>query len=180
MANYETCRKVVNCNTYAPDVVEAVVNRLMMLPEKMVQEFADNDWHIFITNGSIENHIGEREVDFCGGHIGGITVFEYRTIYIPIVGKTDRTFCAEFATIHEFGHYFDRSRGVISMGYDFQKIYNSEDRVFCANVGTAGNTNEVMEYFAESFACYYLKNDELKKYCPITYEYMDNIKNQYI
>lgn len=173
MATYETCRNVVFCNHYAPDVMEEVVNMLMLLPENMVKEFSDNDWHIFITNRSIENHIGEREG--CG--IQGITDFNMRVIVIPI--GSDRIFAAGFATIHEFGHYFDRSRGLISLSYQFQKIYSMEDRVFCENVGTASNTTDSTEFFAESFARYVHEPEKLKEFCPNTYDYMNSIFNEY-
>lgn len=178
MAKYETCRKVVFSNNDLPDVVEEVVSRLMQLPEKMIQEFIDNDWHIFITNGSIEKHIGQRECD--GGFIGGITLPEFRTIFIPVSPiNGDITFNAAFATIHEFGHYFDRSKGEISASYKFQNIYNQEDKVFCDYVGTAGNTTSPVEYFAEAFARFVENPDKVKEYCPITYEYFTNIFKEY-
>lgn len=181
MAKYETCRRVVSVNNHEYlDVVEEVVNQLMQLPEKMVQEFANNDWHIFVTKGSIENHIGERNTAVGEPTILGITFWECRTIFMPILDQND--FSLEqigHATIHEFGHYFDRARGITSKSYKFQQIYNAEDRIYCENIGTAANTDCAEEYFAETFAAYVLNGDRLKEYCPITYEYFRNIFFEY-
>lgn len=172
MAKYETCRPLVSTNSRALDVVEEVVNKLMLLPEGMIQEFADNDWHIFITRGSIESHLGEREPAPGEGVTMGITCMEDRVIFIPIF-EENRTLAAGFATIHEFGHYYDRSNGLHSVSYKFQNIYNEEDRVFCKELCTATNTTNSVEYFAETFAAYVLNNEGLKKYCPNTYAYLE-------
>lgn len=178
MANRELCRSLISTNINANDVVEEIVNNLMLLPEAMVQEFKDTDWHIFITKGSIETHFGLREPDTADPRIMGITCWDNRVIFIPIL-KDSRTFAAGFATIHEFGHYFDRSNGMPSASYKFQNIYNAEDREFCNCVGTAGNTTEAVEYFAEAFASYVLRSDKLKEHCPTTYAYFDSIFDQY-
>lgn len=179
MASYETCRGVVYCNSYAYDVMESVVNMLMLLPEKMVKEFANNDWHIYITNRSIESHLGERVPAPGEGSIQGITDFQMRVIVIPISEGDDRTFAAAFATIHEFGHYFDRSKGLISLSYEFQKIYNTEDRIFCNNLCTASNTTDSTEYFAESFAQFVHVPEKMKELCPDTYGYFNRFFQNY-
>lgn len=171
MAKYETCRALVSTNSKALDVVEEIVNKLMLLPEGMVKDFVNNDWHIFITKGSIESHLGEREPVPGEGQIMGITCIEDRVIFIPIISD-HRTFAAGYATIHEFGHYYDRCNGMHSISYKFQNIYNEEDRVFCKELCTATNTTNSIEYFAETFAAYVLNNEKLKKYCPNTYAYM--------
>lgn len=179
MANYETCRKVITTNNFDyMDVVEETVKQLMQLPEKMVEEFGDNDWHIFITKGSIENHMGERDVTYNNPHIGGITVYEFRTIYIPVFPE-DRLYAAAFATIHEFGHYLDRSKGLLSISYEFQKIYNTNDRTFCAKLCRASNTTSSTEFFAESFAIYVLNPEGLKEHCIDTYNYFEDLFRLY-
>lgn len=182
MASYEECRRLITSNIQVSDVIEEVVNKLMLLPSKMIEEFANNDWHIFITKGSIESHYNERESHGSQERIMGLTDWNARVIFIPIIHEwkeEGRTFPAEFATIHEFGHYFDRSKGMPSMSYKFQNIYNEEDIAFCKNVGTASNTTEAVEYYAEAFAAYVLRNQLLREYCPDTYKYFEAVFDEY-
>lgn len=182
MATYEACRRVVASNVHDPKAVNALVNELVKLPEKMIQEFADLDWHIFITKSSIENHVGVRLPDIKNGDgfIGGITFWECRTIFVPIFDGEDKYFAIEFSTIHEFGHYFDRLKGYVSQSYEFQKIYNQDDREFCKYVGTASNTTSSDEFFAEAFAAYINNREDLKIHCIDTYSYMKKLFDKYI
>ena len=182
MATYTTCRRVVASNVNDPEAVNTLIKELIKLPEKMVQQFADLDWHIFITKSSIENHIGKRLPDFSNGDgfIGGITFWDCRTIFVPLFDGEDKYFAIKFSTIHEFGHYFDRFKGFVSQSYDFQQIYNQDDREFCNHVGIAINTTSSEEFFAESFAAYVNKQEELKEHCPDTYNYMKVLFDKYI
>ena len=176
--------KLITTNLLDNTCIYAVVNQLNLLPYKMVKEFYDNDWAIRVIKNSIEHHVGERiPVIKEEGCTAGITLWQTRTIYLSAgspEGCDTPHWYIEFATIHEFGHYFDRSKGYISLSYEFQDIYDKEDRIFCKEVGTASNTTDVVEYFAESFARYVKSNERLREFCPLTCAYFDRIFNTYL
>lgn len=174
--------KLITTNLLDNSCVTAVIEQLNLLPYKMIKEFYDNDWNIRIIKDSIEFHLGERIPGPDDGFTGGITFWDTRTIYIPAgspEGCDIPNWYIKFATIHEFGHYLDRSKGYISMSYEFQKIYNAEDRIFCENIGRASNTESCIEYFAESFACYVNDDGKMRELCPLTCAYFDNIFSTY-
>lgn len=174
--------KLITTNLLDNSCVVACFEELRKLPYKMVEEFYKNDWTIRITANRLEHHVGERMPDANEGYTGGLTFWESRTIYLPAgspEGCDIPHYYIHYATIHEFGHYFDRSKGMISMSYEFQHIYNKEDRIFCKEVGTASNTDSAIEYFAESFACYVKDNEHMREFCPLTCEYFDKIFEAY-
>lgn len=170
--------KLITTNLLDNSCILACVEELRKLPYKMVEEFYKNDWTIRIVKNSIEHHLGERVPVPGEGYTGGITFWESRTIYLPAgspEGCEIPNYYIRYATIHEFGHYFDRSKGMISMSYEFQHIYDTEDRIFCTEVGTACNTDSAIEYFAESFACYVKDSEHMREFCPLTCAYFDKL-----
>lgn len=183
MANYETCKNVIYSNFADQRAVETAVKELQKLPEKMVKEFADNDWHIYISKNSIETHIGERKPkDFTEPHICGITFWEARIIIIPI--NNTKYVSSKYndiilSLVHEFGHYLDRSKGYQSQSYTFQNIYDSEGQRFCEVLCTASNTSDSFEYFAEAFAEYVRCKERLEEVVPRTYNYLKKIFSEY-
>lgn len=173
---------LITTNLLDDSCVMACFEELSKLPYKMIQEFYENDWQIRITKNCLEHHLGERVPIPEEGFTGGITFFDSRTIYLPASspeGCDIPYYYIKYSTIHEFGHYFDRSKGLISMSYEFQNIYDKEDRIFCKEIGTASNTDSSIEYFAESFSCYVKDNEHMRKFCPLTCAYFDKIFNAY-
>lgn len=177
--NYQ---RMISTNVLDNGCIIALVNELKLLPYKMVKEFYENDWHFHITANGLEFHVGERVPDPDEGRTCGLTFWNARTILIPTgspAGCKEEYMYIKFAAIHEFGHYFDRSKGFLSMSYEFQKIYAAEDRIFCRELCTASNTDSSVEYFAESFSVFVHNGEKLKEFCPLTYNYFTNIFNKY-
>ena len=174
--------KLITTNLLDNNCIFAVINELKLLPYNMVEEFYNNDWNIRIIKNSLEFHVGERIPSPEEGRTCGITFWDSRTIYIPTgspEGCNEPYWYIKFATIHEFGHYLDRSKGFISQSYEFQKVYNAEDRKFCKQLCTSSNNDSAVEYFAEAFNIYVHEKDAMKEVCPLTYNYFENLFKKY-
>ena len=85
--------------------------------------------------------------------------------------------------IHEIGHFIDiKMYDFISEKSEFNNIYLNEVNSFMntdeyrVNVlGVYQNINCSHEYFATAFAGYFCDKDNLKKYCPLTFDFMERV-----
>lgn len=81
---------------------------------------------------------------------------------------------------HEIGHAYDAgAAGMYSTAHhdEFDKIYKAEMYKFRGFPDTSYShtRSTAEEYFAESFALYFLDRGKLKKYAPKTYAYMQKV-----
>ena len=84
--------------------------------------------------------------------------------------------------IHELGHFFDAEYNFkLSSSREFFKIFCEEADNYVKtthykveNLGADANIKTTVEYFATAYSCYIEHPEELQKYCPRTYEYIDN------
>ncbi len=81
---------------------------------------------------------------------------------------------------HEIGHAYDAgAAGLYSAAHhdEFYKIYEAEMYKFRGFPDTSYShtRSDSSEYFAESFAVYFLDRGKLKKYAPKTYAYMQKV-----
>ena len=85
--------------------------------------------------------------------------------------------------IHEVGHFIDiKMYDFISERSEFANIYLAEVNNFMNTIeykvnvlGVYQNIDCSHEYFATAFAGYFCDNDNLKKYCPLTFEFMERV-----
>lgn len=89
---------------------------------------------------------------------------------------------AECTLIHELGHAYDYNMGWLSKKSDFMKIYKEEKSKFTKTsyykypMGKIKqNIGDAQEYFASSFAVYVRNKSDLKKHCPKTYQYLEEL-----
>ena len=103
-------------------------------------------------------------------------------------GLTEEEFNYRIAvstTIHEIGHIIDYvGNNKLSDTNEFYQVYiNDKDNFkqteefIVNNRGIIANIDGPKEYFAESFAAFYLTPEDLQKYCELTYDYMSNMTN---
>ena len=85
---------------------------------------------------------------------------------------------AKMALIHELGHAYDYNNGWISKDSEFSNIYKSERIKFTKTkyykttmAKVKANISNNQEYFASSFSLFVRNPNDLKKYCPKTYNY---------
>lgn len=74
--------------------------------------------------------------------------------------------------IHEFGHYLASEYGNKT---DLNNLFNTEVSGVVKTVGRDYPKTSYQEFFADAFACYQLKNEQLKQNAPQTYEYIKNM-----
>jgi hypothetical protein len=80
------------------------------------------------------------------------------------------------ALLHEFGHWFDYTKNWLSGSDESLEVYHAEKGSFAANIDREQHyISTPAEYFAESFARYLENPDTLKKYCPVTHDYISNL-----
>ena len=85
--------------------------------------------------------------------------------------------------IHEIGHFIDiKMYDFISERSEFANIYLAEVNNFMNTIeykvnvlGVYQNISCSHEYFATAFSAYFCDNDNLKKYCPLTFEFMERV-----
>lgn len=84
--------------------------------------------------------------------------------------------------LHELGHCIDASENFnISNSSEFKQIYQEEVQNFMLtdeynidNLKIFANIGEPVEYFASAFSAYISYPDNLKLYCPKTYNFIQN------
>lgn len=101
-----------------------------------------------------------------------MTVYDDKIIYI------DARDSAKDAIIHEVGHAFDTTQGMLSSSSEFDEIFEEERDSFCNVWSTnVNNTNTVSEYFAEAFQAVIVDPALIQTNCPRTYTYITNCIN---
>lgn len=143
-----------------------------MLPESLRNQFESEGWEIIISDVATVNMMRAMYGGVStGGYVAGFTESFSKSI---ILADTD----AGNAINHEFGHYFDYSKGKISDTELFKDIYKAESGKF-----DGGNNDyaksQVGEYFAEAFREYVECAGYLHNCCPRTYSFIDGLMLNY-
>lgn len=137
-----------------------------MIPSSLRAQFESEGWEILIKDVASVNLASAA----LGGTVGGgyVAGFTHSLSRMIILSNTD----AGGAINHEFGHYFDYSKGMASDSALFQDIYANEKSSF-----DDGSNDYAMsdagEYFAEAFREYVECAGYLKSTCPRTYSFID-------
>ena len=95
---------------------------------------------------------------------------------------------AKDTLLHEMGHFVDEESGYrksdtqefIDIFYNELDNFTKTSEYNIDNLGVYTNISTPLEYFATSFSCFISYPEELKKYCPITYDYYSRIMEDYL
>lgn len=147
--------------------VTKLIKTLGIIPDEILQDFNNDGFEIILTDVDISKKYYKGDV---AGTISGLFVESDKKIYI-----SRKSNFIEYATVHEIGHYFDFKNNWISVSKEFINIYNAEKedlKTFSYDEHYKSNSKE---FFATSFKEYLKNPKRLKKYTPLTYQYMNNL-----
>ncbi len=140
------------------DYFESVVNYYNMVPDNIRDAFLNDGWHIMVTTSSIH-------VDGIEDTVVAVTMFQEKMIYVSTIDAE--------SIIHEMGHYLDGKNDFMSLDLD-SRTYAKDLNGFMQLDGATHvhNYSTTPEYFAECFYLYVTRPDDLKAYCPGTYDFI--------
>ena len=147
--------------------IERIKTEWSRLPSRLRQLFSSDGSKIIIT----DENLGARFFNDKKLSILGVTSFyqgrDNCEIYISNMNDAIQ------AIYHEIGHYIDGKSDFLSKSKVFRKIWGRElkslEKFHKTNPRNISNSTE---YFAECCSLYFLERDNLKKYCPATYNYV--------
>lgn len=141
--------------------LNALNNKLSIIPNGLINSFKNNGWKIIMTN---------RDIGQClFGGARGICAATTTTTNTMYFANTDHA--VDVAVIHEFGHYMDFVITGTSSREDFYNIYMSEKAAlksaFGFNRSDMGNTKE---YYASCLDAYYMNAGKMQQIAPQSYQ----------
>ena len=158
-------------------VINETVETYEKIPAGIRQELESDGWIIRLgPDVAIENYTLQNEELPNGIIVYGNASFADRVITLR--NSSDYAFKS---IAHEVGHYVDISLGWKNIGAKysdtdaFRSLYKEEAPAFFAD---ALVTDEG-EYFAEAFDEFCIRPSSLKKHCPKTYAYFENLLKDY-
>lgn len=130
-------------NTETLELTDRILNAL---PEKLLMEFKESDWKLYVTaNVPVLTY-------FSGvyGVPNGRPDLEAH--YIEVVDDQETL---GKSILHEFGHYVDYAKGDVSLKSEFSNIYAKEYKSFTKEFGIDIEGYDQPEFFADAFAKFY-------------------------
>ena len=155
--------KLLGYNNYEDRTIQVIEKELRYLPQKVINSFIKNNYNlVFANSNEYENFFKET----CGTYMYSIGFY-----YKPqkVIGIND---IKAKTIIHEFGHYLASEYGNKT---DLNNLFNTEVSGVVKTIGRDYPKTSYQEFFADAFACYQLKNEQLKQNAPQTYEYIKNM-----
>lgn len=149
--------------------------RLTAVRLDMFPLFQDTGYTIEIVHDSISNYGYDGKDD-----ARGICDFDNKSIIVQYTIIDDYNNIFEQTIYHEIAHAIDHEKGKLSLSEEFSQCYTEASNLLLAKeLNYEGNhldyyLNDPIEYYAESFALYKMKNDIVKKYAPLTYAFFEN------
>ena len=143
--NYDLVNQIVRLNNYKyyPSTV-AVMKALEQMPSEHLQQIIDNKYELIVDNELLREQydIHENTIPLSYENIGGLTVFETKTVYI----RSNITSCG-YAALHEMGHILDYCNNRVSSDKEFIECYNKEKNTIREYAKQSS-----LEYFADLYA----------------------------
>lgn len=141
--------------------LNALNNKLSIIPAGLINSFRKNGWKIIMTNRDIGDFLFNGAKDICAA-----TTTTTNTMYFA---NTDHA--VNVAVIHEFGHYMDVVITGTSDRSDFYDIYMSEKaalkNAFGFNRSDISNTKE---FYASCLDAYYMNAGKMQQVAPQSYQ----------
>ena len=156
------------------------------IPQKARDVYSDNDLKITIYGYNYYPY-------YAGLFNGDVNIESYKVSWLKsfykkrgvktsLSSKKLSINYAKCTLIHELGHAYDFNEGWLSKKKSFIKIYKAEKNKFKKTnyykypMGKLkDNINNAQEYFASSFTVYVRSRNDLKKHCPKTYNYFEEL-----
>ena len=148
--------------------------RLASVSLDMFPLFQNTGYTIEIVTDSISNY-GYSDVD----NARGICDHENKKILILYTIIDDYGNFFETTIYHEMAHAIDYVNN-ISSSIEFNNCYSESEALFLksnlnySSESISNYTNNIKEYFAESYALYKMKNEVVKENAPLTYAFFEN------
>lgn len=161
-------KTIIKDGTVDDIYLEIVCKEYEKLPQNIKDYFTEKQLLIYVTDKNLDKYFFEGQY----GSVQGCADWEKIEIYIE-----DREKACKNSTLHECGHILDFCLNWSSSTKEFQNIYLKE-KDNAKKIMTNHCVSSELEYFAESFLFFINKQNELKKYCPDTYQYINNIVNE--
>lgn len=141
------------------------------IPKSLYQTFYENGGMVYVSDEELNKICHEEEKE----NATILGVFEYgETDYsIYLTDDLEYTTCGTLE--HEFGHYLDYLFGWKSESERFLKIFEEEKKGFQENINNGEHYKTQGEYFAECYETYLTDKKKLKKYCPKTCQFIDEL-----
>jgi hypothetical protein len=141
--------------------LNALNNKLSIIPAGLINSFRNNGWKIIVTNRDIGQFLFDGAKGVCAG-----TTTETNTMYFA---NTDHA--VDVAVVHEFGHYMDFVITGTSDRGDFYNIYMSEKAALKSAFGfNRSDVSNVMEYYASCLDAYYMDAGKMQQVAPQSYQ----------
>lgn len=145
---------------------------LARVPLNLVNYIYNNGWKIYLTT----EYLAVTEFNGQYMFVSGATIKNSKTIKI-----WDSEYSILESLSHEIGHalnwiHASSSAGLYSSSAEFIDIYNKEAQASLNLERTSSHTiSSHSEYFAECVNQYVINTNNFKNYCPLSYNYVDNI-----
>lgn len=145
-------------------------NALDKLPNWIVESHYESGGKVFLKSDEFPNY----NYTELGDNERVLGTFNTNTKNITILKNCD---AMERTLFHEFGHYLDNFYSITETE-EFKEIFANERESYKAKVD--GNDYHIScerEYFVGAFSIYIESEKKLKKYCPNTYELINDVVN---
>lgn len=142
-----------------------IYRELNYLPDSILNLLKSHNVKIYITTKNLATEFFNGEYT----SVRGVAVYESDAIYIE-----DREKACRGATLHECGHLYSGYKNDVDMSSEFIRLYNEEKDSF-ALLASQHCISSSTEYFAEVFEKYFKCYDELKRLCPMTTQFMEEL-----
>ena len=144
-----------------------------ILPDETENRFKNEGWKIIISSNK-PTYIQNIE-ESAMYKVGGNTEHNLRIIYLYLNDAVPEYMLSDF--IHEFGHYEDWEKGLISKSSEFNKIFDSNQNYNPADTFSDEyyHLSSASEFFACCYKDYFLYNDKLQSEAPEVYKYLGDV-----
>lgn len=141
--------------------LNALNNKLSIIPAGLINSFRNNGWKIIMTNRDIGKFLFNGAKGICAA-----TTTTTNTIYFA---NTDHA--VDVAVVHEFGHYMDFVITGTSGRGDFYNIYMSEKAALKSAFGfNRSDISNTKEFYASCLDAYYMNAGKMQQVAPQSYQ----------
>lgn len=134
-----------------PYYVNIVEEKLLNIPENIMQLFIESGWDIKITTENIAE-------TYFNGEYSSVLAVAIRSKKVILI--EDREKAVNNSVEHEIGHFVSAINGEVCLSEEFREIYYEEVETFKNQISDSNCVRDEYEFFAEAF--YYLLKDKSK------------------
>lgn len=151
-------------------VLKYIYDMIEKIPSDIFNSFLSDSGKIYVTDKVLMSYLNNIDENETESHVSGFFRSEDISIWLSI-----ELYAVYAGTIeHELGHYLDWKNDWISLSEEFEVLFLSEKEYF-KKIVKDDYYQTKQELFAEAFGKYCVKPDTLRLYCPMIYNYIDEI-----